>query len=223
MATTRIVSSQLRQELTRASFVPSASRHTRAQTSRGFSTTTRRLANDTFDPATVDRESDQVDVCIVGGGPAGLAAAIKLKQRAIEAGNDDLRVLLLEKGGEIGDNILSGNVLQPDALNELLPDWLSEENPNRFDGATPAKSDSMRFLTEKRSFPLPIPPQMVNHGNYIISLSQLCRWLGERAEEYGVEIFPGFAASELLYKHDGSVRGVRTNDLGLGRDGKPKD
>ncbi|KAI5298753.1 hypothetical protein KEM56_003793, partial [Ascosphaera pollenicola] len=118
--------------------------------SRAFTTTSRRLDDDdSFDPAAVEREADDVDVCIVGGGPAGLAAAIKLKQRANEAGNEDLRVLLLEKGGEIGDHIVSGNVLEPSSLNDLLPDWLSEENPSRFEFATPATSDSMKFLTQK--------------------------------------------------------------------------
>jgi electron-transferring-flavoprotein dehydrogenase len=156
-------------------------------------------------------------------GPAGLAAAIQLKKLANEAGNEDFRVLLLEKAGEIGDHIVSGNVLQTSALDELLPDWLSEDNPSRFEHVTPAKVDKMRFLTEKYAIPMPAPPQMNNHGNYIVSLSQLCKWLGERAEELGVEIYPGFAASEVLYKPDGSVKGVATNDLGIGRDGKPKD
>lgn len=156
-------------------------------------------------------------------GPAGLAAAIRLKQLANEAGNDEFRVLLLEKAGEIGAHIVSGNVFEPSALNELLPDWLAEDNPSRFEGATPAVSDRMRFLTEKMSIPIPTPPQMNNHGNYILSLNELCKWMGERAEEVGVEVYPGFAASEVLYKPDGSVRGVATNDLGIARDGKPKD
>ncbi|KNG81481.1 hypothetical protein ANOM_010498 [Aspergillus nomiae NRRL 13137] len=176
-----------------------------------------------FDPRQVERESDEVDVCIVGGGPAGLASAIRLKQLANEAGNEEFRVIVLEKAGEIGAHILSGNVLEPTAINELLPDWLSEDNPSRFEGATPAKGDKMRFLTKNSAIPIPAPPQMNNHGNYIISLNELTKWLGERAEELGVEIYPGFAASELVYKPDGSVLGVATNDLGIGRDGKAKE
>jgi electron-transferring-flavoprotein dehydrogenase len=164
-----------------------------------------------------------VDVCIVGGGPAGLSAAIRLKQLANEAGNEDFRVLLLEKAGELGDHTVSGNVMEPSALDELLPDWKSPDNPNRFEHITPAKADKMRFLTKNMAIPLPKPPQMNNHGNYIISLNQLVKWLGERAEEVGVEIYPGFAASEVLYTHDGSVKGVATNDLGVSRDGKAKD
>ena len=170
-----------------------------------------------------ERESDQVDVCIVGGGPAGLSAAIRLKQLANEAGNEDFRVLLLEKAGEIGDHIVSGNVLEPSALDELLPDWNAEDNPNRFEDVTPATRDKMRFLTRNRSIPIPAPPQMNNHGNYILSLNQLSKWLAERAEEIGVEVFPGFAASEILYTKEGAVKGVATNDLGVGRDGQPKD
>lgn len=193
---------------------------------RAFSNTARtRFAtqDDSYNPLRQERESDQVDVCIVGGGPAGLSAAIRLKQLANEAGNEDFRVLLLEKAGELGDHIVSGNVMQPDAINELLPDWLSPDNPNHFPNATPAKTDRMRFLTKGMAIPLPKPPQMSNHGNYIISLNQLVKWLGERAEEIGVEIYPGFAASEVLYNSDGSVKGVATNDLGISRAGKPKD
>lgn len=189
------------------------------------STTRRRLAtvDDSISALHSERESDEVDVCIVGGGPAGLSAAIRLKQIANEAGNEDFRVLLLEKAGDIGDHIVSGNVIEPSALNELLPDWNSEDNPNRFADVTPATKDKMRFLTKNSSFPLPAPPQMNNHGNYIISLNQLTKWLGERAEEVGVEVFPGFAASEVLYTREGAVKGVATNDLGLDREGKPKD
>ncbi|KAF8453473.1 electron transfer flavoprotein-ubiquinone oxidoreductase-like protein [Terfezia claveryi] len=170
-----------------------------------------------------DREADQVDVCIIGGGPAGLSAAIRLKQLANEAGNEDFRVLLLEKGGDMGAHTLAGAVLEPTAINQLFPDWLSDENPNRFEGATAVTTEKMRFLTEKKSFWLPEPPQMRNHGNYIISLSEMVKWMADRAEEVGVEIYPGFAASEVLYGPDGGVKGVATNDLGIGRDGKPKD
>ncbi|KAL4810413.1 hypothetical protein BDV18DRAFT_156777 [Aspergillus unguis] len=193
---------------------------------RAFSQSiSRRLTDEDghFDPRQVERESDEVDVCIVGGGPAGLAAAIRLKQLANEAGNEEFRVILLEKAGELGAHVLSGNVLEPSAIEELFPDWLSEDNPSRFQGATPAKSDKMRFLTENSTIPIPSPPQMNNHGNYIISLNELTKWLGERAEELGVEVYAGFAASEVVYNSDGSVKGVATNDLGVARDGKPKD
>jgi electron-transferring-flavoprotein dehydrogenase len=170
----------------------------------------------------VDRESDEVDVCIVGAGPAGLSAAIRLKQLANEAGNEEFRVLVLEKAGEVGAHILSGNVLEPRAINELIPDWLAEDNESRFTGATPAGGDRMRFLTKSGAFPIPAPPQMHNKGNYIISLSQFVKWLGERAEEVGVEIYAGFAGAEILYNREGAVKGVATNDQGIGRDGKAK-
>ncbi|KAH0533909.1 hypothetical protein FGG08_007471 [Glutinoglossum americanum] len=154
--------------------------------------------------------------------PSGLSAAIRLKQLAAEVGNDDLRVVLLEKAGEIGAHILSGAVIEPSAINELIPDWHSESNENRFRDATPATGDRMRFLTKRGSIPIPAPPQMNNHGNFIVSLNQFTKWLGERAEEIGVEVYPGFAASEILYGPDGSVLGVATNDLGMSRQGKPK-
>ncbi|EWY88550.1 hypothetical protein IWW34DRAFT_802086 [Fusarium oxysporum f. sp. albedinis] len=192
--------------------------------SRAFSTTSRLRDDDQdFDPASVERESDEVDVCIVGAGPAGLSAAIRLKQLANEAGNEDFRVLVLEKAGDLGAHILSGAVIQPTSINELIPDWLDENNPNRFEHATPAGTDRMRFLTKNSAIPIPAPPQMTNHGNYIVSLNQFVKWLGERAEEIGVEVYPGFAASEVVYASDGSVKGVATNDLGVGRDGKPKE
>ncbi|ROV95494.1 hypothetical protein VPNG_08896 [Cytospora leucostoma] len=205
---------------------PCVATTSRIPQTRLFSVSARRCMatpDDSFDPATIDRESDQVDVCIVGGGPAGLAAAIRLKQLANEAGNEDFRVLLLEKAGELGAHILSGAVIQPDAIEELIPDWLAEDNENRFDGATPAGADYMRFLTKTLSIPVPAPPQMHNKGNYILSLNQFTKWLGERAEEAGVEVYPGFSASEVLYRADGSVLGVATNDLGISKSGRPKD
>lgn len=179
--------------------------------------------DDSFDPASVERESDEVDVCIVGGGPAGLSAAIRLKQIANQDGNEDFRVVVLEKGPEIGAHILSGNVLEPRAINELIPDWLEEGSESRFQHATPAGKDKMRFLTKTSAIPIPAPPQMHNKGNYIISLSQFTKWLGDKAEELGVEIYPGFAGSRLLYDNGGSVKGVGTGDQGIGKDGKPKD
>lgn len=130
---------------------------------------------------------------------------------------------MLEKAGDMGAHIVSGAVIQPSAINELIPDWLDESNPSRFEHATPAGTDRMRFLTKTSSIPIPAPPQMSNHGNYIVSLNQFVKWLGERAEELGVEVYPGFAASEVLYNSDGSVKGVATNDLGIARDGQPKD
>ena len=133
-------------------------------------------------------------------------------------------MLVLEKAGELGAHIVSGNVIEPSAVNELLPDWNSPDNPSRFENVTPASKDKMRFLTKNSSIPIPAPPQMNNHGNFIISLNEFTKWLGERAEELGVEVYPGFAASEVLYNpNDNAVMGVATNDLGIGRDGKPKD
>jgi electron-transferring-flavoprotein dehydrogenase len=153
----------------------------------------------------------EFDVVIVGGGPSGLAAAIRLKQL-----NPDMAVCLVEKGGEIGAHILSGAVLEPRALNELIPDWKEKGAPLD----TPAGEDRFLFLTATRSFKMPTPPQMHNHGNYIVSLGNFVRWMGQQAEALGVEIYPGFAASELL-EEDGRIAGIATGDMGIGKDGQP--
>jgi electron-transferring-flavoprotein dehydrogenase len=166
--------------------------------------------------ADVERDAMEFDVVIVGAGPSGLSAAIRLKQLAADAGRD-LSVCIVEKGAEVGAHILSGAVLDPRALDELLPGWKEMDAPL----TTPATEDRFWFLTAKRALRLPTPPDMSNHGNYIISLGNLCRWLAERAEALGVEIYPGFAASHALFDDDGAVRGVATGDMGIGRDGKP--
>ncbi len=160
----------------------------------------------------------QYDVVVVGGGPAGLACAIRLRQLAAAAG-EDLSVCLIEKGSEIGAHILSGAVFEPRALDELLPDWQRSGAPL----LTPVTEDRFMLLTESGSFNLPTPPALHNAGNYIISLGNLCRWLGTQAEAAGVEIYPGFAAAEILYDESGAVRGVATGDMGVGRDGQPTE
>ena len=156
------------------------------------------------------------DVVVVGAGPAGLTTAIRLKQLAAEHGRE-IGVCVLEKGSEVGAHILSGAVLEPRALFELLPDAIDRGAPL----LTPVTEDRFSLLTRSRSIPLPTPPQMRNHGNYIISLGNLCRWLAAEAEALGVEIYPGFAAAEVLYHEDGRVKGVATGDMGIGSDGRP--
>ncbi len=157
------------------------------------------------------RESMDYDVVVVGAGPAGLAAAVRLKQL-----EPSISVCVVEKGSEVGAHILSGAVIEPRALDELLPDWREQGPP----AMTPAGGDRFVYLTERRAWRLPTPPQMRNHGNLIGSLGDLCRWLGGLAEAAGVEIYPGFAASEFL-EEDGRVVGVATGDMGIGRDGRP--
>ncbi len=159
-----------------------------------------------------EREAMEFDVVIVGAGPAGLAAAIRLKQRAPEAA-----VCVVEKAAEVGAHILSGAVIEPRALNELLPDWKSLGAPLN----TPATHDDFYFLTSTRAFRSPLtPPQMHNHGNYIVSLGDVVRWLGTQAEALGVEIYPGFAAADLLIE-EGRVVGVAIGDMGVTRSGEP--
>ncbi len=163
----------------------------------------------------MQRERMNYDVVIVGAGPSGLAAAIRLKQLAAQASRE-VSVCVVEKGAEVGAHILSGAVFEPRVLGELFPDWRKMDAPLN----TPSTADRFLLLTARGAWRLPLPPQMRNHGNYIISLGNLCRWLGHQAEALGVEIYPGFAASEILYDESGNVAGIATGVMGMGKDGK---
>jgi len=165
-----------------------------------------------------ERESMEFDVVIVGAGPSGLATAIRLKQLAIET-DREINICIVEKGSEVGAHILSGAVLEPRALDELIPDWQERGAPLN----TRATQDSFIYLTENSAHSLPTPLQMKNHGNYIISLGNFCRWLATQAEELGVEIYPGFAAAEVLYDENDRVIGIATGDMGIDKNGNPTE
>lgn len=162
------------------------------------------------------RESMEFDVVIVGAGPSGLATSIRLAQLAQE-NQQELNICVIDKAADIGGQILSGAVLEPRALNELIPDWQNQNPPEH----TPATDDSFLLLTKNKSWRMPTPPQMHNHGNYIISLGQMCRWMAQQTEALGVNVFPGFAAAEIIYDND-RICGVITGDMGVDKNGNQK-
>ena len=169
----------------------------------------------------IERDSMEFDVLVVGGGPAGLAAAIRLKQLAAKAGSE-LSVCVIEKGSEIGAHTLSGAVMDPRAITELIPDWKAQGAPLE----TEVTEDEVLFLTATKSYRTPnwaLPSGLRNHGNYIVSLGAVVRWMGQQAEALGIDVYPGFAAAEILYDEKGAVRGVATGNMGVGRDGEPTD
>lgn len=164
----------------------------------------------------IPKDRMQFDVVIVGAGPAGLSVAIRLKQLAREH-NHDIDVCIVEKGSEVGAHIISGAIIDPKALTELIPHWQESGAPL----ICKVKEDRFMFLTKNKAFKLPMPPSLSNQGNYIVSLGLVCRWLADQAENMGVEIYSGFAATEILYHADGSVKGIVTGDKGVGSDGQP--